>query len=395
MRMVSTIIKSMAKAKLGLHLKGHERFLLTSLFSKVDRVATLLVPPNIHPQLINPEYDFIRLTNSAEANLELFAELTDRFPNVDAAVPACWMGLAGLGQEMIGTTMRIDRVVEPTPDVYALDRCDLDELSLPAAEGALGTRIELTAEVQKQFPHMTSPPVINGAYDLAFMLRGEKLIRDFAMYKDYTEATDEGTKEKVRTRGDPSYFSRLMSFTTQASIAIGRLYEKRNVNMLGMAIVDQYANPPIMSPQDFFNYIYPYVEEVWRAFKKHRPTAGYMPTSPEVAKEIMRYPALSGIACFNNYMFPQNELGLTPPEYDREMITLSRQLKTPYQFLLHGKFMRDGTEDEIATQVRRVCEVAVEMEAPMAVGVASVPLGTDLSKVDAVLNTVEQYGRYR
>jgi hypothetical protein len=392
--MISTLAKSMVKAKLKRPLKGHERFLLTSLFTKVDRVATLLVPPNFHPQLINPDYDFVRLTSSVEANLELFAELTSRFPTADAAVPACWMGLSGLGQEQVGTTMRIDPVVEPTPDVYALDRMSLEELQLPNAEGSLATRIELLAQVQEQFPHLTSPPVINGAYDFAFMLRGEKLIRDFALHKDFVEAASEEVKDKVKARGDPSYFTRLMEFATQASIAVGRLYKERGTNMLGMAIVDQYANPPIMSPTDFFNYIYPYVEEVWRAFKKHRPTAGYMPTTPTIAREITKYPALSGIACFNNYMFQQDELGLTPPEYDTEMITMSKELKTPYQYLIHGKFLRDGTGDEIAAQVKRVCETAVEANTPLAVGIAAVPLGTDLSNVNRVLDTVEQYGRY-
>jgi hypothetical protein len=394
MRVVKNILTSMIKSKLGRPLKGHERFLLTSMYSKVDRVATLLVPPNIHPQLIDPEYDFVRLTSSIDANLELFTKLTNRFPTADAAVPACWMGLAGLGQEEMGTTMRIDPIVEPTPDVYALNRYELNELPLPTFQGALKRRIELISEVQTQFPHLTSPPVINGAYDLAFMLRGETLIRDFSLYKDYIEATDEAKKEKVNRRGDPTFFPRLLDFTTQASIVIGKLYEEQGINMLGMAIVDQYANPPIMSPQDFFKYIYPHVEEVWRAFKKHRPTAGYMPTTPDVAKEITNYPALSGIACFNNYMFPQNTLGLTPPKYDQEMIELSKQLKTPYQYLVHGKFLRDGTGEEIANQVKRVCELAVQLEAPMALGIAAVPLGTDLSKVDVVLNTVEQYGRY-
>jgi hypothetical protein len=327
--------------------------------------------------------------------LELFAKLTDRFPLADAAVPACWMGLAGLGQEEMGTTMRIDPIVEPTPDVYALNRYELDDLPLPTLQGSLKMRIELTSEVQTRFPHLTSPPVINGAYDLAFMLRGETLIRDFSLYRDYTEASDDAMKEKISKRGDPTFFPRLLDFTTQASIVIGKLYDERGINMLGMAIVDQYANPPIMGPQDFFKFIYPYVEKVWRAFKKHRPTAGYMPTSPDVAKEITNYPALSGIACFNNYMFPQDALGLTPPEFDQEMIELSKELKTPYQYLVHGKFLRDGTEDEIANQVKRVCEFAVELQAPMAVGIAAVPLGTDLSKVDIVLKTVDQYGRYQ
>jgi len=393
-RMIATIVRGMAKARLGRPLSGNERLLLTSLYVRVDQVATLLVPSNVHPQLIDPGYDFVRLTASVEANLELFAKLRARFSKVDAAMPASWLGLAGSGQAEMGTTMRITPMVEPTPEVYALDRHNLDELPVPEAKGYLRTQIELCAEIQRRYPEVSSPPIILGSYDLAFLLRGEKLIRDFMLHKDYLEAPDEARREKVRAKGDPMLFPRLLAFTMQASVALGRLYEARGVNMLGMVIVNQYANPPILSPQDFIAYVYPSVEEVWRAFKRHRPTAGYMPPSPSVAREIIRYPALSGIACFNNYMFPQDEIGLTPPEYDEEMIALSKEIRVPYQYLVHGKFLRDGTEEEIESQVKRVCGLAVKARAPMVVGLAAVPLGTVLSKVDIVLNAVERYGRY-
>jgi len=283
-------------------------------------VATLIVASNIHPQLIDPEYDFVRLTSSVEANLELFEKLQERFPNVDAAMPASWLGLAGCGQAEMGTTMRISRMIEPSPEVYALDRFSLDQLTMPEMTGYLKNQIELCAEVQDRYPEMNSPPIILGSFDLATLLRGEKLFNDFRLYKDFMEATDEQLKEKIKKRGDPLFFPRLLDFATEASISIGKMYKEHGTKMLGMAIVNQYANPPIMSPDDFITYIYPYVEEVWKEFKRYRPTAGYMPPSPKVAKDISDYPALSGIACFNNYMFPQDEIGLTPKEYDEEMI---------------------------------------------------------------------------
>ncbi|MFX0093967.1 MAG: hypothetical protein ACFFBD_19665 [Candidatus Hodarchaeota archaeon] len=388
-------MKAMLKNKLGRSLNGDERVLLTSLYIRTDRVATLLVPSNVHPQLLDPSYDFIRLTSGIDANLELFEILRKRFPKVDSAMPASWVGLAGTGQAEMGTTMRIDRVVEPSPDIYALDRYTLDELDIPEAKGYLKTQIDLCAEIQRRYPQMNSPPVILGSYDLAFLLRGDKLIQDFLLHKDNLKATDEKLKEKIRARGDPTFFTRLLTFTTAASIALGKLYETRGMNMLGMVIVNQYANPPILSPQDFITYIYPFVEKVWQAFKRYRPTAGYMPPSPKAFLEISQYKALSGIACFNNYMFPQNEIGLTPPEYDEEMIALSKKIRVPYNYLVHGKFLRDGTDQEIEAAVERVCSVAVEMEAPMMVGIAAVPLGTELSKIDVVLDAIEQYGRYR
>ena len=394
-RIIKDIVKGKLKMTLGRPLTGSERFLLTSLFSKIDRVATLLVPSNIHPQLLDPDYDFVRLTNNWEANLELFAIMRERFPNVDAAMPASWLGLAGMGQVEMGTTMRISPMIEPSPDVYALDKMSLEELELPKLEGFLKNQIELIVETQERYPEMNSPPIIEGSFDLAILLRGEKLFNDFILYKSFVNATDSEQKEKIKKKGDPTFFPRLMDFATEASIHIGKMYKEQGINMLGCVIVNQYANPPIMSPNDFITYIYPYVETVWKEFKKYRPTAGYMPPSPTVANEISNYQALSGIACFNNYMFPQNEIGLTPEAYDEEMIRLSKEIKTPYQYLIHGKFLRDGTKEEIEAQVKKICELAVKNEVPLGLGVAAVPLGTDLTKIDLILNSVEKYGVYR
>ncbi len=76
------------------------------------------------------------------------------------------------------------------------------------------------------------------------------------------------------------------------------------------------------------------------------------------------------------------------------MIRLSKELKTPYQYIIHGKFLRDGTKKEIEAHVKKICELAVENQVPMGLAVAAVPLGTDLTKIDLILNSVDKYGVY-
>ncbi len=391
-KIILNILKGKAKAAFGKPLKGDERFLLTSLYSKTDRIATLITASNVHPTLIDPDYDFVKLTESVDANLELLQKLLNRF-DFDAAMPPSWLGLAGCGLEELGTSMRITPMVEPTPYKFALDKVSLNELSLPENTGYLEKQIRLICEVQDRYA-MNAPPIILGAFDLAMLLRGEKLITDFRLYRDYLKASNETIKQKIEKRGDPNFFPRLLDYTTKVSIHIGNMYKSQGANMLGIVITDQYANPPLMSPDDFLTYIYPYVEKVWKSFKKYRPTVGYMAPSPSIIEEILEYRALSGIACFNNYMFPQNEMGVTSAEYDAQMVELSKKLKTPYQFLIHGKFIRDCTEKELEKELVRVCNLVMKNNIPLSIGLAAVPLGTDLSKIDTFLKVINKYGVY-
>jgi hypothetical protein len=395
LRLPITVAKGLLKARLHRPLKGNERYLLAAICTPLDRVATGLVAMNVHPRLIDPDCDFVQLVASVEANLDLFVKLRTRFPKVDAIAPVGWLGLLRGGQTEMGTTMRITPNVEPTPEDYALDHYRLDELPMPKAVGYLKTQINLCVEIQRRFPEMPSPPVILGPYDTALMLRGEKLLDDFKLYKDFSEATDESLKSKMKDWGDPSFFSQLMAFATQASITVGKLHEASGMDLLGMVINNTFSYPPILSPDDFFRYVYPFTEEVWKTFKRYRPTVGYMSSSPALARDVMRrYPALSGVACYSNYMFPQSDIGLTPPEWDEEMLAFSKELRVPYQYQIHGKFLRDGTERELEDHVKRVCELAVRAQAPMFVSIPSIPLDTPLSRVDLVFDSAMQYGRY-
>jgi len=65
-----------------------------------------------------------------------------------------------------------------------------------------------------------------------------------------------------------------------------------------------------------------------------------------------------------------------------------------YNYLVHGKFIRDATDQELEAAVKRICQMATRMRARLMPSVATVAPGTDLDKIDLLLRTVDSYGRY-
>ena len=122
-----------------------------------------------------------------------------------------------------------------------------------------------------------------------------------------------------------------------------------------------------------------------------------MVRSPDELVDLSSHPILGkslGLAGYTNYIFPQHKDGLTLPEYDLPMLNLAKKNNKLYNYLIHGKFLRDATEDELRTAVIRICRLATDMKAKLMIALSSVPPGTDLAKVDLLLETVERYGRY-
>jgi hypothetical protein len=256
---------------------------------------------------------------------------------------------------------------------------------------------DINREAQRRFPDTLIFPVFDGPWDLAMLLRGDQhLPMDFRLHKDYTETRDPARRQKIRRRGDPDLWPAIMELTTQLAIQHIRLARDYGLNMMGAILVDQYAAQPILSVEDFLTYVLPYIERVWRTTRP-RIGLGYMLTSPQQIEALLDHPVLGpglGIGGFTNYIFPQTPDGVTLPEYDRPMLELARKHQKSYSYILHGKFLRDATDEELEALIKRVCGLAVEMRAKMQLSLSSVPPGTDLSKVDLVLDMVKKYGRY-
>ena len=67
-----TMGKALLKHKLNLGtLTGMERFMVSAV-TLADRAATFLAATNVEPDLVDPKYDYVLLSQSVEANLELF-----------------------------------------------------------------------------------------------------------------------------------------------------------------------------------------------------------------------------------------------------------------------------------------------------------------------------------
>lgn len=102
-----TVAKALIKGKLRVGtLTGLERFLLAQM-TLPDRVPTLLAATNVEPQLIDPQFNYRILAESAEANLALFGKVKERFP-FDVLTAPTWLGLMVTGAAELGVEFRIE-----------------------------------------------------------------------------------------------------------------------------------------------------------------------------------------------------------------------------------------------------------------------------------------------
>jgi hypothetical protein len=398
LNLIITVLKALIKGKLKIGtLTGLERFLL-SQFTLPDRVPTMLVATNIEPYDIDPDYDYVQTTSSVEANLELFEKVRQRFQADTIMVPV-WMGLLTVGAAEQGTKFKIDPRRVPYPVEYPIQTIDdVARITIPQQiTGFIKMYFNINKEAQRRYPDTLITPVFDGPWDLAMLLRGDQHFpMDFRLYKDYVETDDPARREKIRQVGDPDLYPAIMERTTELAIQHIRLAQEDGLGMMGATLVDQYATKPILSMEDFVTYVLPYIQRVWEAYNG-KIGIGYMYASPQDVESAFENEVLAsgaGLAGMTNYIFPQTPDGVTLPEYDRPMLELAKRVGKSYSYLIHGKFIRDATEAELEDLVKRVCGMATEMRARMSVGMVSIPPGTDLNKIDLVLDRVEKYGRY-
>jgi len=378
-------------------LTGLERFMLAQV-TIPDRVPTMLAATNVEPYLIDRSYNYRRLAKSVEANLELFAKVKERFP-FDVIMVPTWLGLMLTGVAELGVEFEIpeDRVpyaiAHPLKGIEDVKR--LKPLTEPS--GYFKMTLDINREAQRRFPDTMITFANDGPWDLAMLLRGDKqLPMDFRLFKDFTETHDPKRRDKIRKHGDPELWPAIMELTTQISTQIFRLARQHGINMLGASMVDQFAAEPVLSVEDFIRYVLPYSERA-RTAAGGGVGMGYMVTSPKKLKELLSHPILGkslGMTGFTNYIFPTTPEGVTLPEYDQPMLELAKEKNRAYMYLVHAKFIRDATGEELEAVVKRICGMATKMRTRLMIGVGAIAPGTDLQKIDALLDAVHEYGRY-
>jgi hypothetical protein len=394
--MVWTMGKALAKHTLHLGtLTGMERFMVSAL-TLADRASTFLAATNIEPDLIDPKFDYVLLSQSVEANLELFGLVRQRIHADVVAVPY-WLGLMCVGPAEFGTVFKIEKRRVPYPVDYPIKKPqDIEKIKVPQeATGYLKMVFDINKETQRRYPDAIVMVMMDGPWDLAMLLRGDReLPTDLRIHKDYTEAKDQATRDRIRRFGDPDIYPAIMELTTQLSARFFQLAQENGLSLMGAALVDQYAAKPIMSREDYFKYVHPYRLRVWEALKR-KVSPGYQVPSPQETELNMQDPVLSkGFGGFSNYIFPQTPEGLTLPEYDQPMLDLAKKYRQSYMYMVHGKYLRDASESQLDATVQRICRMAVEARVNMMVSIASVPPGASVEKANYVFQLVEKYGRY-
>jgi len=396
--MVVTVLKALIKGKLHIGtLTGFERFFLSQI-TLPDRVPTLLAATNVEPYLIDAKYDYVVLTENPEANLELYTILKERYA-FDVMITPVWTGLLLTGASELGVKFRIDRTRVPYAYEHVINSIeDIDSIALPSEPtGYFQVYLDTIRTAQQRLSGTMITYINDGPWDLAMLLRGDKYLpRDFRIYKDYTETQDPVRREKIKAHGDPHLWPAIMELTTRITIQNFNLARQYGINMFGAMMVDQFATRPVLGVSDFLTYVLPYIQRVWEALDK-KVEIGYMVQSPQELEELSKHPILGkslGLAGYTNYIFPQTKDGLTLPEYDQPMLELAKRNKKNYNYLIHGKYLRDATGEELENAVKRICQMATSMKTGLIVAVGSVPPGTDLNNIDVLLRSVEMYGKY-
>jgi hypothetical protein len=369
---------------------------MVSSVTLADRPSTFLGATNVEPDLVDPRFDYVLLSESVEANLELFDLILQRV-QADVVGTPYWLGLMFTGAAELGTVFKIEKRRVP----YAVDypiktQEDISKIEIPdRATGYLKMSFDINKEAQRRYPDSLFMLVADGPWDLAMLLRGDHdLPTDMRIHRDYTEAKDQATRDKIRRYGNPDIYPAIMELTTQLSIRLFQLAEENGLSLMGSGLVDQYAAKPIMSREDYFKYVHPYRVRVWEALDK-KVSPGYFVPSPEETEANLRDPVLGqGMGVVSNYIFPQTPEGVTLPEYDRPSLELAKKYKQSYTYLVHGKYLRDATEAQLEATVQRICRLATEVRANLIVAIASVPPGASLEKTNDVFELVEKYGRY-
>ena len=397
--LMATMGKALVKGKLGIgELNGLERYMLAQI-STPDRVPTFLSATNVEPYLIDKNYDYVRLTQNPEANLELYKILKARFPGFDLMLAPVWMGLLFTGAAELGVRFEI----KPDRVPYASDHVinDIEDVKKiePLAEpkGFFKIYLDTMREAQQSLSDTMVTYTNDGPWDLAMLLRGDQnLPTDFRLYKDYITTNDPVRRERIRQWGDPDLWPAIMELTTSVTIQNFRLAKASDVNMFGAIMIDQFATKPALGTEDFITYVFPYIKRVQEALD-FKVGMGFMVQTPQELEALSNHPGLGKaleMAGHTNYIFHQTPEGVTLPEYDQPMLELAKKHKKNYNYQIHGKFLRDATKDQLTEVVKRICQLATGMKARLTIGLVAVPPGTDFENIDHLLNLVEEYGRY-
>lgn len=398
MKEIFTMTKVIIKRNLRIGtLSGLERFKLFQI-TLPDRVPIALVAGNIEPYLIDEKFNYKLLCQDLDSNIELFEMIRDRF-NYDMVVSPIWIGLMRFGAAEFGTVFQIEERQVPIPIEYPIKSIkDVEQFEVPQEpSGFLKMYFDISREVRRRYPDMVFKIVFDGAWDIAMLLRGDhRLPLDFRLYKDYINAENEERKEKIINHGNPELWPAIMELSTTLSTRHVQMAKEYGLNLMVAALIDQYAQVPVLHVDDYLTHVLPYTERVWKAHEE-KMSIVYQVASPEEVERMLRHPVIGmgyRIGGLDNYIFPQDPNGVTLAAYDQKMLELAKENNTSYTYMIHGKFIRDATEEELENLVARVCRMAVEMKAKLIIMVISVPPGTDMYKLELIPDLVEKYGRY-
>jgi uroporphyrinogen-III decarboxylase len=409
-KLLKLIIKASVKNKLrglGVTLTPLERTLLFNLNKLPDRVTTILIAANTHPKFVDPSVSWVDLLDDVDKNVELTKQLYQRFP-VDSLTMIYWGGpLLSSGLHEMGVPFQLTEWNYPTnTDNIIKVADDLDDIYPPAIEGYFETALQVIGRVQEEFSELLAIPFICSPFTLGCFLRStELLLEDLRYYQRYITAENEIQRKRIEDHCHmlgtyPSFFVDEMKTFSELVLKIVKQYQAYGIDITGTFFWELYASPPSLDVDEFLEYVYPYIYDMYKEVQRYHPMGiTYYPDTLERWKLLFDHASidkqyLPTISLPVAMTFPIDEQGDLSCNH-QAMIRLCKEYNRPYGAAILPYFIRDAQTQEVYDKVKEIVESSVQSQLPVMISPIALTNDTEPEKVDAFFKAVLDYGNYQ
>jgi uroporphyrinogen-III decarboxylase len=408
-KLLKLIIKASVKNKLrglGVKLTPLERTLLFNLNKVPDRVTTILIAANTHPKFIDPSVSWVDLLEDVDKNVSLTKKLYQRFP-VDSLTMIYWGGpLLSSGLHEMGVPFQFTEWNYPTNTNNIIKVADdLDNIHPPEIEGYFETALQVIGRVQDEFTEIFAIPFISSPFTLGCFLRStELLLEDLRYYQRYSNAKNEAEQQKIEDHchmlgSYPTFFVDEMKCFSELVLNIVQKYQQYGIDITGTFFWELYASPPSLDVDEFLEYVYPYIYDMYKEVQRYHPMGiTYYPDTLDRWKLLFDHAItdkqyLPTISLPVAMTFPIDETGDLACNH-QEMIRLCKEYNRPYGAAILPYFIRDAKSEEVYDKVKEIVESSVQSQLPVMVSPIALTNDTEQEKVDAFFKAVLEYGNY-
>jgi hypothetical protein len=282
---------------------------------------------------------------------------------------------------------------------------ELSHIYPPEIEGYFETALQVIGRVQDEFTEILAIPFISSPFTLGCFLRStELLLEDLRYYQRFINSENEIEQKKIEDHCNmlgtyPTFFVDEMKTFSDMVLKIVQKYQEYDIDLTGTFFWELYASPPSLDVDEFLEYVYPYIYDMYKEIQRYHPMGiTYYPDTLDRWKLLFDHAItdkqyLPTISLPVAMTFPIDETGDLACNH-QEMIRLCKEYKRPYGAAILPYFIRDAETEEVYAKVKEIVESSVQSQLPVMISPIALTNDTDHEKVDAFFQAVLECGNY-